>query len=139
MTDKQLNEIYRDFNGMAHSKTLSEIASWLDGHKGYELINRDEDSITFNFEKYNLVVCITDNGNVNIKKCDICDDIDDDIYNMLIDTSFLDLKAMNNKQDDIDDICDMLTDTSFLDMNNKKDDIDDDIYNMLIDTSFLES
>ena len=46
-----------------------------------------------------------------------------------------------NKQDDIldDNIYNMLTDTSFLDMNNKKDDIDDDIYNMLIDTSFLES
>ena len=101
LNDKQFAEIYRDFNGMAHSKTLSEIASWLDGHKGYELINRDEDSITFNFEKYNLVVCITDNGNVNIKKCDICDDIDDDIYNMLID-------------DIDDDIYNMLIDTSFL-------------------------
>ena len=83
MTDKQLNEIYRDFNGMAHSKTLSEIANWLDDHEEYELINRDEDSITFTFEKYDLVVCITNSG-VNIKKDDI-----DDIYDMLTDTSFL--------------------------------------------------
>ena len=89
--NKIFNEIYRDFSGMARSKTLSEIASWLSSHEGYELINCDETSITFNFEKYNLVVCITNNGDVNIKK----DDIDDDIYNMLIDTSFLDLKALN--------------------------------------------
>ena len=85
MTDKQLNEIYRDFNGMAHSKTLSEIASWLDDHEEYELINRDEDSITFMFEKYDLVVCITNSGNVNVKKDAIYD-----IYDMLTDTSFLD-------------------------------------------------
>ena len=81
MTDKQLNEIYRDFNGMAHSKTLSEIASWLNDHEEYELINRDEDSITFMFEKCDTVVCITNSGDVNIKK--------DAIYDMLLDTSFL--------------------------------------------------
>ena len=83
--NKIFNEIYRDFSGMAKSKSISEIASWLDDHEGYELINRDEIGITFNFEKYDLVVCITNSGSVNIKD-------DDDIYDMLADTSFLDSK-----------------------------------------------
>ena len=70
MTNKQFNEIYRDFNGMAHSKTLSEIANWLDDHEEYELINRDENSITFTFEKCDIVVCITKglrSSSVNLK------------------------------------------------------------------------
>ena len=69
MTNKQFNEIYRDFNGMAHSKTLSEIAKWLDDHEEYELINRDEISITFKLKE--CVVCITKglvSSNVNLKK-----------------------------------------------------------------------
>ena len=57
MTNKQFNEVYRDFNGMAKSKTLSEIANWLDKHEECELINRDEISITF--KKFDLLVCIT--------------------------------------------------------------------------------
>ena len=59
MTNKKFNEIYRDFEGMAHSKTLSEIANWLDEHEEFSLINRDEISITFRFKERNLVVCIT--------------------------------------------------------------------------------
>ena len=57
MTNKQFNEIYRDFEGMAKSKTLSEIAKWLDDHEEFELIERDEISITF--KKFDLLVCIT--------------------------------------------------------------------------------
>ena len=57
--NKIFNEIYRDFSGMAHSKTLSEIASWLDDHEEFELIKRDGISITFKFKKYNLLVCIS--------------------------------------------------------------------------------
>ena len=57
MTNKQFNEIYRDFEGMSKSKTLSDIANWLDEHEEFTLINRDEISITFN--KCDLLVCIT--------------------------------------------------------------------------------
>ena len=57
MTNKQFNEIYRDFEGMSKSKTLSEIANWLDDHEEFELIKRDEISITF--KKFDLLVCIT--------------------------------------------------------------------------------
>ena len=57
MTNKQFNEIYRDFYGMSKSKTLSEIANWLDEHEEFTLINRDEISITF--KKCDLLVCIT--------------------------------------------------------------------------------
>ena len=55
--NKQFNEIYRDFYGMSKSKTLSEIANWLDEHEEFTLINRDDISITF--KKCDLVVCIT--------------------------------------------------------------------------------
>ena len=57
MTNKQFNEIYRDFEGMAKSKTLSEIAKWLEDHEEFELIKRDEISITF--KKFDFLVCIT--------------------------------------------------------------------------------
>ena len=57
MTNKQFNEIYRDFEGMAKSKSISDIANWLDDHEEFELINRDEISITF--KKFDLLVCIT--------------------------------------------------------------------------------
>ena len=57
MTNKQFNEIYRDFEGMSKSKTLSDIANWLDEHEEFTLINRDEISITF--KKCDLLVCIT--------------------------------------------------------------------------------
>ena len=57
MTNKQFNEIYRDFEGMSKSKTLSDIAKWLDEHEEFTLINRDEISITF--KKCDLLVCIT--------------------------------------------------------------------------------
>ena len=60
MTNKQFNEIYRDFEGMAKSKTLSEIANWLDDHnEEFTLLNRDEISITFRFKERDLLVCIT--------------------------------------------------------------------------------
>ena len=70
--NKIFNEIYRDFSGMAESKSLSEIASWLDDHEEYKLINRNEISITFKF-KYNLLVCITKGffgSSVILKRCD---------------------------------------------------------------------
>ena len=57
MTNKQFNEIYRDFYGMSKSKTLSDIANWLDEHEEFTLINRDDISITF--KKSDLLVCIT--------------------------------------------------------------------------------
>ena len=57
MTNKQFNEIYRDFYGLSKSKTLSEIANWLDEHEEFTLINRDDISITF--KKSDLLVCIT--------------------------------------------------------------------------------
>ena len=69
MTNKQFNEIYRDFESMSKSKTITEIAKWLDDHEEYELINRDEISITFKLKE--CVVCITKgliNSNVNLKK-----------------------------------------------------------------------
>ena len=69
MTNKQFNEFYRDFNGMAKSKTLSEIANWLDEHEEFELINRDDISITF--KKFDLIVCITKgllSSSVNLKR-----------------------------------------------------------------------
>ena len=59
MTNKQFNEIYRDFEGMSKSKTLSDIANWLDEHEEFTLINRDEISITFRFKERDLLVCIT--------------------------------------------------------------------------------
>ena len=59
MTNKQFNEIYRDFESMSKSKTLSEIASWLDDHEEFSLINRDEIRITFRFKERDLLVCIT--------------------------------------------------------------------------------
>ena len=59
MTNKQFNEIYRDFESMSKSKTLSEIASWLDEHEEFTLLNRDENSITFRFKERDLLVCIT--------------------------------------------------------------------------------
>ena len=68
MTNKQFNEIYRDFNGMANSKTIQEVAEWLNGHKEFEIIKRDEFSIAFKREK--LYICITKgySNNVIIKK-----------------------------------------------------------------------
>ena len=57
MTNKQFNEIYRDFYGLSKSKTLSDIANWLDEHEEFTLINRDDISITF--KKSDLLVCIT--------------------------------------------------------------------------------
>lgn len=57
MTNKQFNEIYRDFEGMSKNKTISDIAKWLDDHEEFTLINRDEISITF--KKCGLLVCIT--------------------------------------------------------------------------------
>ena len=59
MTNKQFNEIYRDFEGMAKSKSISDIAKWLNDHEEFELINRDEISITFRFKERDLLVCIT--------------------------------------------------------------------------------
>ena len=72
MTNKQFNEIYRDFESMAKSKTLLEIAKWLDDHEEFELINRDEISVTF--KKFDLLVCITKgllSSSVILKK--LCD------------------------------------------------------------------
>ena len=57
MTNKQFNESYRDFESMAKSKTLSEIAEWFDDHEEFTLINRDEISITF--KSSDFLVCIT--------------------------------------------------------------------------------
>ena len=57
MNNKQFNEIYRDFEGMSKSKTLSEIAEWFDDHEEFTLINRDEISITF--KSSDFLVCIT--------------------------------------------------------------------------------
>ena len=59
MTNKQFNEIYRDFESMSKSKTISDIANWLDEHEEFSLINRSEISITFRFKERDLVVCIT--------------------------------------------------------------------------------
>ena len=59
MTNKQFNKIYRDFESMSKSKTISDIANWLDEHEEFSLINRSEISITFRFKEYDLVVCIT--------------------------------------------------------------------------------
>ena len=59
MTNKQFNEIYRDFESMSKSKTISDIANWLDEHAEFTMINRDETSITFRFKERDLLVCIT--------------------------------------------------------------------------------
>ena len=59
MTNKQFNEIYRDFESMSKSKTISDIANWLDEHEEFTLLNRDENSITFRFKERDLLVCIT--------------------------------------------------------------------------------
>ena len=59
MTNKQFNEIYRDFAGMSKNKTILDIANWLDEHEEFTLLNRDEISITFRFKKHDLLVCIT--------------------------------------------------------------------------------
>ena len=72
MTNKQFNEIYRDFESMAKSKTISDIANWLDDHEEFTLLNRDEISITF--KKFDLLVCITKgllNSSVILKR--LCD------------------------------------------------------------------
>ena len=71
MTNKQFNEIYRDFSGMAHSKTLSEIAKWLDDHEEYKLINRDEISIIF--KNCELLVSITKSFYTNVILKRLCD------------------------------------------------------------------
>ena len=72
MTNKQFNEIYRDFESMSKSKTLSGIANWLDEHEEFTLLNRDEISITFRFKECDLLVCITKGflgaGSVILKK-----------------------------------------------------------------------
>ena len=72
MNNKQFNEIYRDFESMSKSKTISDIANWLDDHEEYELINRDEISITFRFKERDLLVCITKGllgtSSVNLKR-----------------------------------------------------------------------
>ena len=72
MTNKQFNEIYRDFKSMSKSKTLSDIANWLDEHEEFTLLNRDENSITFRFKERDLLVCITKgllgNGSVILKR-----------------------------------------------------------------------
>ena len=57
MTNKQFNEIYRDFDGMAKSKTIQEIAEWLNEHEEFKMIKRDETSISFKNDKF--LVCIT--------------------------------------------------------------------------------
>ena len=70
MKNKQFNEIYRDFESMSKSKTISDIANWLDDHEEFTLLNRDENSITFTFEKCDIVVCITKglrSSSVNLK------------------------------------------------------------------------
>ena len=59
MTNKQFNEIYRDFESMSKSKTISDIANWLDDHEEFTMLNRDENSITFRFKERDLAVCIT--------------------------------------------------------------------------------
>ena len=59
MKNKQFNEIYRDFESMSKSKTISDIANWLDEHEEFTLINRDEISIIFKCKERNLLVCIT--------------------------------------------------------------------------------
>ena len=72
MNNKQFNEIYRDFESMSKSKTLSDIANWLDEHEEFTLLNRDENSITFRFKERDLLVCITKgllgNGSVILKR-----------------------------------------------------------------------
>ena len=72
MTNKQFNEIYRDFESMSKSKTISDIANWLDEHEEFSMINRDEISIAFRFKERDLLVCITkgplDTGSVNLKR-----------------------------------------------------------------------
>ena len=72
MNNKQFNEIYRDFESMSKSKTISDIANWLDDHEECELINRDEISITFRFKERDLLVCITKGllgtSSVNLKR-----------------------------------------------------------------------
>ena len=60
MKNKQFNEFYRDFEGMSKSKTISDIANWLDEHEEFTLISRTEISITF--KKCDLLVCITNSG-----------------------------------------------------------------------------
>ena len=67
MTNKKFNEIYRDFEGMAKSKSLSEIANWLDDHEEFKLLNRNEISITFRIKERDIVVCIT-TGSVILKR-----------------------------------------------------------------------
>ena len=59
MTNKHFNDIYRDFEIMSKSKTISDIANWLDEHEEFTLINRDEISITFRFKERDLLVSIT--------------------------------------------------------------------------------
>ena len=59
MTNKQFNEIYRDFESMSKSKSVSDIAKWLNDHEEFEIINRDEISITFRFKDRDLLVSIT--------------------------------------------------------------------------------
>ena len=72
MTNKQFNEIYRDFESMSKSKTISDIANWLDDHEEFTLLNRDENSITFRFKERDLLVCITKGllgtSSVNLKR-----------------------------------------------------------------------
>ena len=72
MTNKQFNEIYRDFESMSKSKTISDIANWLGEHEEFTLLNRDENSITFRLKERDLLVCITKgilgNGSVILKR-----------------------------------------------------------------------
>ena len=72
MKNKQFNEIYRDFESMSKSKTISDIANWLDDHEEFTLLNRDENSITFRFKERDLLVCITKGllgtSSVNLKR-----------------------------------------------------------------------
>ena len=68
MTNKQFNEIYRDFDGMAKSKSIQEIAKWLNDHKEFEIIKRDEFSIAFKREKLYIIITKGYSNNVILKK-----------------------------------------------------------------------
>lgn len=58
MTNKQLNEIYRDFEGIGKSKTLKEIRDYFNDHEEWKIAKIDNDSIMVKSEEKKVIVSI---------------------------------------------------------------------------------
>ena len=58
MTNKQLNEIYNDFEIIGKSKTLKEIRDYFNDHEEWKIAKIDNDSIMVKSEEKKVIVSI---------------------------------------------------------------------------------